>query len=440
MKKNWQHIIKTGPCPSIDKLALYSKGKLSKKESFVIENHLAGCEICSDLLEGLAEIKDAGTLAKTEAEIKQRINKLLYPEQKQRRMIPLYQRLAIAASILLLISVSIFLFKNFEKPFKSVSQNEIQKNLPVPGKIESEIKSEPLAAVSKTVERKQEIAQTEPRSEIKISKSSPKVRDELSPEINEEVVSKDNTKADYKVSASKKETQKLEISNEMPVYASESVGKSSEKALKIEYGNDNKSTIRKITGKVMDENGMALPGVNVVIKGTTIGTLTDVEGKFTILVKPQNTILDVSMVGYKTQELPVNNNDTLLIAMNEEVKKLDEVVVIGYGAVKKSDLTGAVTSVRSSEMSVADKKRNKNLVQIDSLKNILKNDNQNREVIKQLVEKYLELSYQQEAMYKLNDLRKRTYDTAQIKAIDEIIQLTKDAKYNKALKKLKKIK
>jgi TonB-linked SusC/RagA family outer membrane protein len=107
----------------------------------------------------------------------------------------------------------------------------------------------------------------------------------------------------------------------------------------------------KVTGVVKDEKGETLPGVNVVVKGTTVGTITDADGKFSISVKDvNNDVLAISMVGFVTQEIPLNGKTYFEIALQEEVKKLEEVVVVGYGTVKKSDLTGAVSTVKSAEL------------------------------------------------------------------------------------------
>ena len=107
---------------------------------------------------------------------------------------------------------------------------------------------------------------------------------------------------------------------------------------------------RIITGSVIDESGEALIGVSVLVKGTTLGTVTDLDGNFTLEV-PTGAILVVSYVGYKTQEIKVGEQQKLAITVEADNKLLDEVVVVGYGVVKKSDLTGSVGSVKSETIS-----------------------------------------------------------------------------------------
>jgi TonB-dependent starch-binding outer membrane protein SusC len=102
---------------------------------------------------------------------------------------------------------------------------------------------------------------------------------------------------------------------------------------------------RTITGTVIDKTGLTVPGVNVIIKNTTIGVITDIEGKFSLKVPDNNTVLVISYIGYITQEIQVGEQTNIKIELKEDVKQLDEVVVVGYGVQKRSDLTGAIASV-----------------------------------------------------------------------------------------------
>ena len=99
---------------------------------------------------------------------------------------------------------------------------------------------------------------------------------------------------------------------------------------------------RRISGTVLDADGNTLPGVNVRVQGTNIGTNTDADGRFTLSV-PANAMLDITYIGYVKQT--VKAADNIRITLEESSQMLDEVVVVGYGTVKKSDLTGAVASV-----------------------------------------------------------------------------------------------
>ena len=104
-----------------------------------------------------------------------------------------------------------------------------------------------------------------------------------------------------------------------------------------------------VSGTVIDPEGEPLIGASVLVKGETLGTATNIDGEYTISV-PSDGILVFSYVGYDTQEIPVNGQTTLNVSMKENSLKLDEVVAIGYGTVKKSDATGSVATVKPSEI------------------------------------------------------------------------------------------
>ncbi|WP_308991075.1 TonB-dependent receptor [Mariniflexile litorale] len=104
-----------------------------------------------------------------------------------------------------------------------------------------------------------------------------------------------------------------------------------------------------VKGTVSDEAGLPLPGVSVIIKNTSTGTATDFDGNYTINAS-SNAILVFSYLGYKTQEISVNGGSTVNVKLAEDTSELDEVVVVGYGSVKKSDLTGSVASISASEL------------------------------------------------------------------------------------------
>ncbi|MCS6968993.1 MAG: TonB-dependent receptor [Cytophagales bacterium] len=108
---------------------------------------------------------------------------------------------------------------------------------------------------------------------------------------------------------------------------------------------------RRITGKVTSASDQSpLPGVNVVVKGTTIGTVTDVEGKYSINVPDNATTLVFSYVGYVTQEIAIGNQTEINVVLQEDVRSLQEVVVVGYGEQRKRDVTGAVASVKAEQI------------------------------------------------------------------------------------------
>lgn len=104
-----------------------------------------------------------------------------------------------------------------------------------------------------------------------------------------------------------------------------------------------------ISGTVTDETG-ALPGVNVVVQGTTTGTVTDFDGNYSINVPEGATTLVFSYIGYTTQQVPISGRSTINVTMVEDAQALSEVVVVGYGTQRKADLTGAVGSIGAADI------------------------------------------------------------------------------------------
>ncbi len=105
-----------------------------------------------------------------------------------------------------------------------------------------------------------------------------------------------------------------------------------------------------IKGTITDSKGQPLPGVNVLVKGTTVGVISDIDGKYVINIPSDDAVLQFSYIGYLTEERPVKGLTVIDMVMVEDVKDLEEVVVIGYGVSKKRDLTGAVTSVKTDRI------------------------------------------------------------------------------------------
>lgn len=108
--------------------------------------------------------------------------------------------------------------------------------------------------------------------------------------------------------------------------------------------------VKSLTGTVVDKTGEPIIGASVLVDGTTMGTITDINGNFSISNVPNNGNLKVSYIGYVTQKVSVAGKNTLKIALAEDTQTLDEVVVVGYGTVKKSDVTGALSRVTEKQI------------------------------------------------------------------------------------------
>ena len=106
----------------------------------------------------------------------------------------------------------------------------------------------------------------------------------------------------------------------------------------------------QVSGIVKDVTGEPVIGVNVSVQGTGNGSITDLDGKFAIPNVKEKDVLIVSYIGYLTQSIPVGKQTSFTITLKEDAQALDEVVVIGYGTVKRRDLTGAIASVKGDEV------------------------------------------------------------------------------------------
>lgn len=104
-----------------------------------------------------------------------------------------------------------------------------------------------------------------------------------------------------------------------------------------------------VSGVVKDKKGEPIIGANIMEKGTTNGTITDFDGKYTLKVKSAQSVLTISYIGYKTQEIPVGNGGKKDITLQDDSELMDEVVVIGYGTQRKGDVTSAVASVKAED-------------------------------------------------------------------------------------------
>lgn len=108
---------------------------------------------------------------------------------------------------------------------------------------------------------------------------------------------------------------------------------------------------RTIKGTVVDKNGEAVIGANVVVKGTSKGTITDVEGRFTLNGVPEKAVLSVTFVGYKSKEITLKSGQSQIkVELSDDAELLDEVVVVGYGTMKKRDLSGAVSQIKGDDL------------------------------------------------------------------------------------------
>ena len=109
---------------------------------------------------------------------------------------------------------------------------------------------------------------------------------------------------------------------------------------------------RKVTGRVMDTNGELLIGVNVMEVGTSNGTVTDINGTYTVNVMSKNPVLKFTYVGFKEKMIEVGNKGILDVSLEEDIEALDEVVIVGFGSQKKASVVGSITNVEPGKLSL----------------------------------------------------------------------------------------
>ncbi len=107
---------------------------------------------------------------------------------------------------------------------------------------------------------------------------------------------------------------------------------------------------KTITGKVVDESGISLPGVSVIVKGSTVGTITDADGKYSINVPASGKVLLYTFIGMNSQEIEIGNMTQINVTLAQGFVDLDEVVAIGYGSMEKNNVTGAISSIKTEEI------------------------------------------------------------------------------------------
>jgi TonB-linked SusC/RagA family outer membrane protein len=113
---------------------------------------------------------------------------------------------------------------------------------------------------------------------------------------------------------------------------------------------DEKNTPKVISGRIVNGNGEGIPGVNIIVKGTMNGTISDESGAYSISIKDINSMLVFKFIGFLSQEIAVENQETINVKLIEDIKGLEQVVVIGYGTKSKKEITGAMSSIDSKEI------------------------------------------------------------------------------------------
>lgn len=123
-------------------------------------------------------------------------------------------------------------------------------------------------------------------------------------------------------------------------------------SLKKLMSGDDKTKVRSINGKILDENGEPVIGASVAIQGTTLGSITNIDGEYSLANVPENAEVTISFIGYQTLTFKANDKALQNVTLKEDSEMLDEVVVVGYGVQRKRDVTTSISSMKASELAV----------------------------------------------------------------------------------------
>ncbi len=403
MKEKWKHIFEPDHCPSIEDLRNYLEGKLSGEPLISLENHLSDCSLCQDVLDGLQLIQSHGSLDKVESELQQRVDHLLSIDQKHPSFTIMYRRIAVAASIALLLGTGFWFIKQHEHKGQHLTQMSALSK-PVVKKSNDR----PVDSINRSVAMNQVLNKSH-NYNLKRLKRAPK------PETKQGI---DSGKLSEKLLSV--ETPQListeaitRTSSDDEINVVSSVAPSLSKVKEKSYASH-----KIISGIVRDlTTNEPISGANVIIKGTTSGALTDANGRYTIKVQDTTAVLVFSFIGYKTEEKTVGKENTIEIAMNTQSQSLQEVVVIGYGAQKKSSVTGSVVAAQANNFNIR----------------------KTRSACIKQARKYLENKWTDKAISVLDSLKKMTSDTVEINKMNDIILLIGNGEFKLAENKLKKV-
>lgn len=346
---------------SMELMRKFRDGTLSAEEEARLKACQAQDPFIADALEGMAEVADGNAFAKDVDELRNRIRQ----RTQTKKSLTVYW-LPVAASMVLLLGVYYVFYTDVQpSDAPALTSKEAAPAASAPeeaGKIsplsilppedltETQYRDEnqspqTLALVQiPTKERAlSPVISKESNTEMIESAAESAVQAEGAPQIIPEVEAEsfDDNFTLAKRQAAKVEEQKL------PTAAYSARSKAAAAPIPMPPGTEGYT----ISGKVIDqESGEAVPGANVLVKGTQKGTITDVDGKFSLTVAEKHKQLVISFIGYENSEATISQEDTLLIALNHDIQSLSEVVVVGYGTQERRDVTGSVSIVEDNEI------------------------------------------------------------------------------------------
>jgi hypothetical protein len=375
--------------------------------------------MCTDVIDGYLALGNHEKLEVAEVEIIARLNSELFHSKEKKLTGFSFRKLAVAASVLLVTGISLFFLLNRTNTADQAAQTNPQKSKQT-GKMSDTLliaRNEPQKLSFQPNQEPKKVQENREDTYDMIMASDEVAKNESEPIVPKDAVPKEIAKASEKAAPISALNRSLQMKTE-----------------KSKLLLNNGSFL--ISGKVTDAStGESLPGVSVVVKGTTRGAVTDSQGKFHIEVPDTQSLLTLSFIGFTTKDVIVTPGLETTVAMVADVTKLEEVVVVGYGTQKKSDVTGSVTSVSAEEQ----KQQTEELqAEIDSLQQKLLAQPDNRAIWLELTKKYLETENAIQGKAALNKVKELSPENME-NDINEIIVLIQQKKFSRAIRKLKKL-
>ncbi|WP_114780687.1 energy transducer TonB [Botryobacter ruber] len=355
---NSQLLWKDEEHPPLEVLREYQEESLPKPESRAVERHLISCELCTDLVQGM-KLSDRKATRKAVHDLNAQL-RILGPKKRQRRLplIPLLDWRAAATILVLLCSVGLvvyFIYGEIQRErlaaarkaelaaqaeLLAISATTDTLFITVPGPTGSTAAATtataPAVAYQKPVTRKPSAASAS-KTEARAEASANAAYSEAAAGMVAGVAVQDKTEVKHPDTALSKKPGELTASAPAVVRSkTESVGN-----VVVEAG-------KQLKGQVVSEQGEGIPGVSVVVKGTSKGTSTDRSGNFTLPAPTDNTTLSFNYIGYQQEEVKVDpKTNTVKIELTPDNKALNEVVVIGYGTTMPEAAAAPVTGMKA---------------------------------------------------------------------------------------------
>ena len=311
-----------------ERILAYLKGLLSNRQRHDLEREMMHDAFDEEAFEGLNHLT-ADELEHDSSVLLNRLDKRMQPGR--RRNMPLLLR--IAATVVLLAGIGTVLYFIFRTPSESLITQEITREKPL---------KPPETAASSPTDQQTSTHETEAGVD---SRTISGIKQEI-PEIDK-IPEQRSEEASPMVENLKSATAK-EFASESAIMNTAS---ERQKSAAPRSSTDGISTTGLLTGRIVGSDGEALPGVAVREEGTDRGTVTDINGRFSIKTTDSNSMLVINYIGYKSLEMNAREITGRDIIMQEDLMALEEVVVVGYGTQKKKDETGAVSVLEADEIS-----------------------------------------------------------------------------------------